>query len=152
MVQVEGVEWVARVGKDLEVGRAGPLKGDAPPWAAPVFGFEVLIDANPRPAARFEPLPGHPAVTRDLSLLVPAGADAASLGQAIRKAAGKLVEAVDVVDEYRGAGLPAGHRGLAFRLRFRAPDRTLRDKEVDASVTKVLTVLREQHGIELRAS
>jgi len=48
--------------------------------------------------------------------------------------------------------MPAGHRGLAFRLRYRAPDRTLRDKEVDTSVTKVLKVLLERHGIELRAS
>ena len=78
--------------------------------------------------------------------------DLAALGDAIRKSAGRLIEAVEVLDEYRGAGLPAGHRGLAFRLRYRAPDRTLRDQEVDASVTKVLTVLREQHGIELRAS
>jgi phenylalanyl-tRNA synthetase beta chain len=77
---------------------------------------------------------------------------AAALGEAITRAAGKLIEAVEVLDEYRGAGVPAGHRGLAFRLRYRAPDRTLRDQEVDASVTRILLALREQHGIELRAS
>ena len=97
-------------------------------------------------------MPVNPAVTRDLALLVPAGVSAAALGEAIRKSAGRLLEVVEVLDEYRGSGLPAGHRGLAFRLRYRASDRTLRDQEVDASVTKVLTVLREQHGIELRAS
>ncbi|HEX5004310.1 MAG TPA: phenylalanine--tRNA ligase subunit beta [Gemmatimonadales bacterium] len=151
-VQVDGGEWVAIAKGGLEVGRAGPLNGDAPPWAGLLLGFELLIDGAPRSVSGFKPLPGTPAAARDLSLLVPAGLAAADLGEAIRKAGGKLVESVDVLDEYRGAGVPAGHRGLAFRLRYRAPDRTLRDQEVDASVTKVLKVLREQHGIELRAS
>ena len=151
-VQVEGGEWVARAPDGREIGRAGVVPADAPPWAAAVLGFELLIESSPRSAPRFESLPVNPAVTRDLALLVPAGVAAAALGDAIRKSAGRLIEAVEVLDEYRGTGLPAGHRGLAFRLRYRAPDRTLRDQEVDASVTKVLTVLREQHGIELRAS
>ena len=152
MVQVEGGEWVARTPAGTEVGRAGALAADSPPWAAPVLGFELLIDSSPRSVSGFQPLPVNPAVTRDLSLLVPTGVSAAVLGESIRKSAGRLLELVEVLDEYRGSGLPAGHRGLAFRLRYRAPDRTLRDQEVDASVTKVLSVLREQHGIELRAS
>jgi phenylalanyl-tRNA synthetase beta chain len=151
-VQVEGGEWVARTPAGQEIGRAGVLPADSPPWAAPVLGFELQIDVTPRSVSAFQPLPVNPAVTRDLALLVPAGVSAAALGEAIRKSAGRLLEVVEVLDEYRGSGLPAGHRGLAFRLRYRAPDRTLRDQEVDASVTKVLTVLREQHGIELRAS
>ncbi|MEZ4412391.1 MAG: phenylalanine--tRNA ligase subunit beta [Gemmatimonadales bacterium] len=151
-VQVEGGDWVASTPDGRVVGRAGALKADAPPWAAPVLGFEIQIDATPRSTPAFVPLPVNPAVTRDLSLVVPAEATAADLGEAIRRAAGKLIEAVLVLDEYRGSGVPAGHRGLAFRLRYRAPDRTLRDQEVDASVTKVLKVLRERHGIELRAS
>lgn len=152
MVQVEGGEWVACAPGGRIVGRALALEADAPPWAAAVVGFEILVDAIPRSTPAFVALPVNPAVTRDLSLLVPAGATAADLGEAIRSAGGRLLEAVVVLDEYRGSGVPAGHRGLAFRLRYRAPDRTLRDKEVDASVTKVLKVLRERHGIELRAS
>ncbi len=151
-VQVEGGEWVACASGGQIVGRAAALPADSPPWAGPVMGFEIQIDATPRSTAAFVPLPVNPAVTRDLALVVPAGATAADLREAIQQAAGRLLEAVVVLDEYRGSGVPAGHRGLAFRLRYRAPDRTLRDKEVDASVTKVLKVLRERHGIELRAS
>ena len=151
-LQVEGSEWVARTPEGVEVGRAGPLSADTPPWAAPVFGFEVRVDSTPRAVPAFQPLPVTPAASRDLALLVPDGVSALTLSGAIAKAAGRLIEMVEVLDEYRGAGLPAGHRGLAFRLRYRAPDRTLRDQEVDASVARVLTALREQHGIELRAS
>jgi phenylalanyl-tRNA synthetase beta chain len=152
VVQVEGGDWVARAPDGRDVGRAGPARGDAPPWAGPCFGFEVTIDPSPRAAPSFKPLPVNPAVARDVALVVPGGVSAAALSDAIVKSAGRLLEAVDVLDEYRGGGLPAGHRSLTFRLRYRAPDRTLRDQEVDASVAKVLTALREQHGIELRAS
>jgi phenylalanyl-tRNA synthetase beta chain len=151
-VQVEGGDWVARASDGREVGRAGPLKGDAPPWAGAVFGLEVLIDSSPRTAPAFRGLPVTPAVARDVALLVPTGISGAALSEAITKSAGRLLEAVDVLDEYRGSGLPPGSRSLTFRLRFRAPERTLRDQEVDASVAKVLSALREQHGIELRAS
>ena len=134
------------------VGRAAALAADTPPWAAPLFGLELRIDLTPRTAAGYEALPVTPAVSRDLSLVVPPGVTAAQVGEAIRQGAGRLLEAVEVLDEYRGSGVAAGHRGLAFRLRYRAADRTLRDQEVDASVTKVLKRLQEQHGIELRAS
>lgn len=150
-VQVEGGEWVARLPKGRVVGSAKALSADAPPWAAPLYGFELLIDLAPRLVAPFRALPVTPAVTRDISLLVPEGAQAADLAAAIVKAAGRLLEAVDLLDEYRGAG-QGGRRALAFRLRYRAPDRTLRDQEVDASVAKVLTSLREQHGVELRTT
>lgn len=151
-LQVEGGEWVARAPDGRKVGRAGSLASDSPPWAGALFGFEVQVDPTPRATPAFQSLPVNPAVTRDLALLVPDGLPADTLRGAITKAAGRLIEVVEVLDEYRGAGLPAGHRGLAFRLRYRAPDRTLRDQEVDASVARVLTALREQHGIELRAS
>jgi phenylalanyl-tRNA synthetase beta chain len=152
VVQVEGVDWVARAADGREVGRAGPATADAPPWAGAPFGFEVVIDSAPRGAPSFRPLPANPAATRDIALVVPAGVSGAALGEVIAKTAGRLLEAVDVLDEYRGSGLPPGHRSLTFRLRYRAPDRTLRDQEVDASVARVITALREQHGIELRAS
>lgn len=91
-------------------------------------------------------------MTRDISLLVPEDVHAAEVASAAVRAAGRLLEAVDLLDEYRGSGLPAGRRALAFRLRYRAPDRTLRDQEVDASVAKVLAAVREQHGVELRTT
>jgi len=151
-VQVEGADWVARTADGREAGRAGPVRGDAPPWAAPLFGLEVTIDPSARATPTFQGLPVTPAISRDVALVVPAAVSGAALAGAISKSAGRLLEAVDVLDEYRGSGLPEGTRSLTFRLRYRAPDRTLRDQEVDASIGRILTALREQHGIELRAS
>ncbi len=151
-VQVEDGEWVARLPRGQVVGSARALMADAPPWAAPVYGFELAVDPSPRGVPPFRPLPTTPAVTRDISLLVPEDVHAAEVASAAVRAAGRLLEAVDLLDEYRGSGLPAGRRALAFRLRYRAPDRTLRDQEVDASVAKVLAAVREQHGVELRTT
>ena len=55
------------------VGEGGPLAADAPPWAAPLFGFELLVDPAPRRPAPFAPLPTTPSSERVLALLLPEG-------------------------------------------------------------------------------
>ena len=54
------------------------------------------------------------------------------------------------IASFRGPGLAEGTRSIAFRLRFRASERTLTDEEVDRSVERVLRALKEEHGIERR--
>jgi phenylalanyl-tRNA synthetase beta chain len=61
-----------------------------------------------------------------------------------------LLERVDVESDYRGAELPAGSRSVAFRLTFRAPERTLRDSEVEESEVRILAALGTELGIQRR--
>jgi len=124
---------------------------DAPAWAAPVLVLEAALPAAAGGrGARYVPLPTHPGSERDLALLVPFAVTAAELEATIRGAAGALLEGVAPFDLYEGKGLPEGTRSLAWRLRYRAPDRTLTDKEVDASVERVLKALEERHGVRRR--
>jgi phenylalanyl-tRNA synthetase beta chain len=125
---------------------------DAPAWAAPVLVLEARVPsvAVNRRALKYESLPTHPGSERDLALLVPYAVSAAELGETIRGAAGELLEAVFPFDLYEGKGLPEGTRSLAWRLRFRAPERTLTDAEVDAAVDRVLKSLEERHGVRRR--
>jgi phenylalanyl-tRNA synthetase beta chain len=81
---------------------------------------------------------------------VPAGVTAADLFDRIRESAGPYLESLQLFDLYTGEGVAAGARSLAFRLRFRASDRTLKDKEVDRSVNAVLQRLQEELGVEAR--
>ena len=150
-VQVEDASWVARTDDGRLVGRALRLDADTPPWGGPVYGFEVELDAGERPPPRARPLPVTPASERDLALLVPAGVAAAQIDAAIRAAAGPLLEGVDVLDEYRGASLGEGVRSVAFRLTFRAADRTLAADEVDRTEARVLESLDTNLGIRRRA-
>ncbi len=151
-VQVESDGWIARLPDGREVGRAGPLAADAPPWAAPLFGLEVAIDPAPRPAARYARLPTVPAATRDLALLLPDRVAVAAVEGIVQEAAGALLESVRVIDEYRGKGLPAGRRGVALRLVLRATDRTLRDAEVDQVITRVLATLEKTLDVTVRSA
>ena len=151
-VQVEGSTWTAVTPDGQVVGRARQLEADAPPWASPVWGFELALDPAPRFPVRYHPLPGTPAVARDLSLAVPAEVAADLLVRTAARAAGAFLEALEIVDEYRGPKLGAGSRGLTIRLVFRAPDRTLRDAEVEGAMDKVMQTLQQEHGVQLRAS
>jgi len=95
-------------------------------------------------------LPDHPASERDLAFLVPRRVAVGDLLDAARKAAGKLLEAVEVFDLYRGDDLPAGTRSVALRLRFRARGRTLTDREVDKACRRVIGRVKEETGVEPR--
>lgn len=125
---------------------------DTPPWAGTVFGIELRLPAEPsiNEELRVRALPSHPGVERDLALLVPHGVAATELQAIGMEAGGRLVEAVSVFDLYEGEGVPDGHRSLALRFRFQAPDRTLTDEEVEKSLRKVLERFREEKGVEVR--
>src|SRR6266550_5078958 len=103
--------WVALRRQGGEpAGTATRLDADAPRWAGPLWGLEVSIAVAPPPMVRYEPLPTQPPVVRDLSLVVPGGVTAAAVDAVLRREGGALLERLDVLDEYRGKGLPAGTR------------------------------------------
>ncbi len=149
-VQVQGASWVARTDDGRIRGRAERLDADTPPWAGPVYGFEVELDPSPRPAPRAHALPVTPASERDLALLLSDGVTAAAAEGTIREAGGPLLERVEVLDEYRGPAVEAGARSVAFRLTFRASDRTLAAAEVDAAEERVLAALTRELNVRRR--
>lgn len=86
---------------------------------------------------RYQPYSHFPDTSKDLALSVPESIPAArvrdDLEAAAKAATGQALalEAVELFDLYRGAGLPEGAKSLAFNLRFRGHDRTLTDDEVN---------------------
>lgn len=149
-MQVEGNAWVAVAADGRKLGHAAPLEAGAPPWAAPVLGFELEIDAAPRQPTRYRPLPSTPSSERDLALVLPDDVAADRVRQILEQAAGPLLAGLTVMDEYRGAGLVSGVRSVMFRLTFRAPDRTLHDAEVDEAERRVLAALERELGVRRR--
>jgi phenylalanyl-tRNA synthetase beta chain len=150
-VQVEASRWIATL-DGRRVGRAERQGITPPAWAAPLFGFELELSAAPRPAVRFVPSPVTPAAWRDVNLLVPAAVGAAGVIAAMRKSAGKLLEAVDVVSEFRAPEFGEDRRAVQFRLVIRAEDRTVRDEEVDALIARVLKTVEKELDARLRTS
>jgi phenylalanyl-tRNA synthetase beta chain len=70
----------------------------------------------------------------------------------IRASSGELLESLELLSEYRGAGIADGLRSVAWRLTFRHPERTLRDKEVTGRRDKVLKSLEGELGVRQRTS
>ena len=149
-----GVAWEAvRRGGVEVVGWASALEADAPVWAAPLYGFEVRLELAAPPRPLYRALPQTPAVERDVALVLPPGVTAAAVADVLRRAGGTLLETLTVFDEYRGPGIPADHRSVAWHLSFRDPEgsRTLREAEVDKLLAAALKALEEELGIRRRA-
>ncbi|MBI2973459.1 MAG: phenylalanine--tRNA ligase subunit beta, partial [Armatimonadetes bacterium] len=89
-------------------------------------------------------------VRRDISLVVDAGVTAAQVEAVIRAAGGPLLEGVEVFDVYSGAPIPAGHRNLAYALRFRSPDRTLTAEEVAGAMAAIARALEQRLQAKIR--
>ena len=154
-IQVEGNAWVVRDATGRVVGEAGPLTADAPPWAAPLFGFEVAIDPAAAAACPVR-APAHDAGVRARCspCCCPTGLAAAQVGRRHPDVAAANCSSRWMVETSIAAPeLPAGTRSVAFRLTFRAPDRTLRDTEVDQAESRLLAAWRPswESGGEMRA-
>jgi phenylalanyl-tRNA synthetase beta chain len=151
IVQVDTAGWVA-LRNGSPVGQASRLELDTPPWAAPVFGLELLVDATPRKPPTILPLPTTPPAERDLALLLPPAVTSAQVVATIMRGVGSLLESVSVFDEYRTTDAADGRRSVAFHLVFRAADRTLRDAEVDALTSKATALLEKELDAKLRTA
>lgn len=91
----------------------------------------------------------YPAVTRDISMVVPKDILVGQIEEMIEQRGGKILESYELFDIYEGAQILAGHKSVAYSITFRAKDHTLEDKEVTAVMNKILNGLSGM-GIELR--
>ncbi len=137
------------------VGSFGPLHPDvvdALELDGELLVFEMDLDPFVAGAAspRFAAIPRFPASHRDVALVVKDGIAAGDVEAVVRTAAGPLAEAVRLFDRFVGGQVPAGHSSLAFRVVYRAPDRTLTDAEVDAAHANVVSTASARFGATLR--
>jgi len=109
---------------------------------------------NESPAAtiRTRPLPSTPPAEFDLAFVVPDDLPASAVEAVIARTGGELLERLELFDLYAGAGLPPRHRSLAWRLTFRDPSRTLRDKEIEGRRQRIIRALDHELGVKPRTS
>ncbi|HEX2470176.1 MAG TPA: phenylalanine--tRNA ligase subunit beta [Candidatus Limnocylindrales bacterium] len=99
---------------------------------------------------RISALPRHPAVDRDLAVIVAETVPAADVVGAIRQHGGPLLRSIRLFDIYRGRPLADDEKSLAYRLAFQADDRTLVETEVDAAIDGITAGLAADVGGRLR--
>lgn len=98
---------------------------------------------------KYEGVAKFPAMTRDISLSMKKEVLAGEVEAVIRNKGGKLLESYELFDVYEGAQLTAGYKSLAYKIVFRANDRTLTDEEVNQAMGKIMKALEEKE-VELR--
>jgi integration host factor subunit alpha len=117
----------------------------------------VLFELDTEPLLRL-PLAKHaevsrfPAVTRDFAVVVPEQLAVQSMLDAMRAIGIDCLKSVSLFDLYRGQGVPAGCKSLAFRVIMQENQRTMTDQDADAVVASLLRVLSESFGASLRSS
>ncbi|RLA91971.1 MAG: phenylalanine--tRNA ligase subunit beta, partial [Deltaproteobacteria bacterium] len=102
-----------------------------------------------KPYGRFSPLPKHPALYRDIALLVDEEVPAAEVYGLVARCGLPYIERVEIFDCYTGPPIPKGKKNLALRLFLRAPERTLTDEEADEVQRELINRLQEA-GMTLR--
>ena len=95
---------------------------------------------------KFSGIAKFPAVTRDISMVVPKNVLAGDIEKMIRQRGGKKLESLKLFDIYEGGQIKAGYKSLAYALVFRDMEKTLADAEVNAAMKKSLNGL-ERMGI-----
>ena len=91
-----------------------------------------------------------PAVTRDISMVVPKNVLAGDIEKMIRQRGGKKLEELTLFDIYEGSQIKAGFKSMAYSLLFRDKEKTMEDDEINSAMKKILKGLQDL-GIELRS-
>lgn len=112
------------------------------------FSIESLFK-NADSNITFTPIPKFPAVKRDLALVCNEEIPVLELKKVIVKNAGKILEAVDLFDVYKGEQVEKGKKSVAFNITLRSKDSTLSEEQVNSTMKKILTAF-DKIGVALR--
>ncbi|MFM1769942.1 MAG: phenylalanyl-tRNA ligase, beta subunit [Verrucomicrobiota bacterium] len=138
-----------------ELGQLQPLLARRHDLRDPVFLAELSLDqllARRNPARSFKPLPQHPAIRRDVAMLVAESVTHDAVLGAVRQAKPANLESVELFDVFRGKNIPAGQKSLAYAFTYRHAERTLTDAEVNAAHDQLLARFRQALQATLRDS
>ena len=120
----------------------------------PVYFAELnwtqLMKATKKNEVTFTDIPKHPAVSRDLALLVDNSVEFAQIEQIARQTEKKLLKKVELFDVYEGDKLPAGKKSYAVNFILQDAEKTMNDKQIDAIMQKLIANIKKQLNAELR--
>jgi phenylalanyl-tRNA synthetase beta chain len=111
--------------------------------------FDILIE-NTNLESSYHKIPSFPVVTRDLAVVSDETVTWAEIKGCIESLNIDYVDGIEFFDVYRGKQIEKGKKSIAFRLIFRADDRTLKSEEVDKLQEKIVENLSNAFGIRLR--
>lgn len=98
----------------------------------------------------YREVPKFPEVKRDLSLVLNKGVVYGKVKDLAVKAGGKLVKSIQVFDVYEGENIGADKKAYALSFTLQDEEKTLTDKVIDKTMTKLMTVFEKELGASIR--
>ncbi len=143
---------ISLAGKPIGVvGELHPMEASRLELARSCALFELdfaALAAFQRPVKSIQPPPRFPAIRRDLAIVLDQDIPAARIIGVVEQVNQTWLESIEIFDVYTGEGVPAGKKSVALSLRYRSPERTLTDEEVNRAheelVREVLPKLNAQ--------
>ena len=118
-----------------------------------VYCFEINLDkllAKKTGKMTFKEISKYPTSSKDLALVVDKDIFAKDVEMEIKKAGGKIFQAVEVFDVYEGINIGINKKSLAFSVTFGAENRTLTDEEVNTAMQNIVDRVCKKFNAELR--
>ncbi len=106
------------------------IKAHKPSVLVMELDIEKIIPFTER-CVKYMPLPKYPYIERDTAVMVDISLDASSIITCLKSYPSDLIEESNIFDVYYGPNMPEGKKSVAFNVRYRAMDRTLKDEEID---------------------
>ncbi|MEW6215741.1 MAG: phenylalanine--tRNA ligase subunit beta, partial [Nitrospirota bacterium] len=125
------------------------LKKQKPEIVLFELNLDMLLTLIPD-SIRYIQTPKYPYIERDIAIVVDENVTASEIKEIIKAFPSELIENVSLFDSYRGGNIPDGKKSLAFNIRYRVKDRTLRDDEVEDLHASLIKHILERTGGELR--
>jgi phenylalanyl-tRNA synthetase beta chain len=132
--------WVASL-------RGPDLPGE---WGAFELDVDALVDRVPDLIV-YDDVITYPPVRQDLAFVVPDAVTAGELVASAHEAAGPELREMRAFDVYRGGQIGRGQKSIAFSVTFQSPERTLTDEDAAELRNRIVTVLEQAFGAQLRA-
>lgn len=112
--------------------------------------WDALVKLSVKKKVQFTPLPKTQPVKRDLALLVDKAVTMADITAIVQESERRLLRDVTLFDVYEGKNLPAGKKSYAISITLQDEEKTLQDKQIDATMAKIIKNLQAKAGAELR--
>lgn len=146
---------ILKVGNDVfaTLGEVHPQLAKNYDMTQRIYLAEINLDKiskYARTTKKYTPIIKFPAVERDIAMVVDEAVEVGEIEKIIQKRAKKLLEEAKLFDVYRNEKLGGNKKSVAYSLKFRVPDRTLTDDEINSTMKDILAELEKALGAELR--
>lgn len=144
-----------KVGNDViaTFGEANPLLTRNYDITQRVLLAEINLDKltkYSRKNKKYSPITKFPAIERDISMVIDEQIEVGEIEKIIQKKAKKTLEKAQLFDIYRSEKLGENKKSVAYSLKFRLPDRTLKDEEINSIMKEIIAEFEKTLGAELR--